>query len=238
MVRIYVEELIDLRTTLRYLGVPIIERSYMFGDNRYVFNSSMCIYAKLHKRHNALSFNRVRESITAGICCFIHLNGEYNPTDILSKNWSYDYVWTLLRPLMFWYGDTAHIPSKEETSNWWKYEYLVKLTSWSEERRWGERKLFLDFGEWQIIIKIELIRNSVFLYFIFMFISMEFNILRTVFIWNLFWIIFKMTLWDNMFIVILRVYCVPSHFYHIPQLKNQWETSAHVLCDYLPSSFP
>ena len=86
---ICVEQLIDLRTTIRYLGVPIIRRSYMFGDNESVMNSSMNIDAKLHKRHNALSFHRVRESIAAGICCFIHLPGKYNHADILSTHWSY-----------------------------------------------------------------------------------------------------------------------------------------------------
>ena len=38
--RTCVEQIIDLRTTLRYLGVPIRERSYMFGDNESVVNSS------------------------------------------------------------------------------------------------------------------------------------------------------------------------------------------------------
>ena len=61
------EQIIDLRNTLRYLGVPIMGSSYMFGDNESVVNSSMKIDAKLHKRHNALSFHRVRESIAAGI---------------------------------------------------------------------------------------------------------------------------------------------------------------------------
>ena len=31
--RISVERMIDLRITLRYLGVPIREKDYMFGDN-------------------------------------------------------------------------------------------------------------------------------------------------------------------------------------------------------------
>lgn len=39
--RVCVEPFIDIRTTLRYLGVPIIGRSYIFGDNESVVNSSM-----------------------------------------------------------------------------------------------------------------------------------------------------------------------------------------------------
>ena len=53
------EQIIDLRTTLRYLGVTIIGFSYMFGDKESVVLSSMN-FTKLHKGHNKLSFNRVR----------------------------------------------------------------------------------------------------------------------------------------------------------------------------------
>jgi hypothetical protein len=57
--RTCVEQLVDLRNTLRYLGVPLRERSYMFGDNESVVNSAMHPFSKLHKRHTALSFHRV-----------------------------------------------------------------------------------------------------------------------------------------------------------------------------------
>ena len=96
----------DLRTTLRYLGVPIRGKSWMFGDNESVVNSSMRPHAKLHKRHNALSFHRVREAIVAGIVSFYHIDGPENPADILSKHWGYQQVWPLLKPLLFTYGDT------------------------------------------------------------------------------------------------------------------------------------
>jgi hypothetical protein len=96
----------DLRLTLRYLGVPIRDTSYMFGDNKTVVESSTRPHAKLHKRHMALSFHRVREAIAAKIIAFYHVDGVRNPADILSKHWGYQQVWKLLRPLMFWQGDT------------------------------------------------------------------------------------------------------------------------------------
>ena len=99
--RTCVEQIIDLRNTLRYLGVPIMGSSYMFGDNESVVNSSMKIDAKLHKRHNALLFHRVRESIAAGVCNFFFLPGEFNPADILSIHWLYSCIWENLRPLLF-----------------------------------------------------------------------------------------------------------------------------------------
>jgi hypothetical protein len=58
--RICVDRAVDLRNTLRYIvGVPIRHRDVMFGDNESVVNSSMRLDAKLHKRHNALSFHWV-----------------------------------------------------------------------------------------------------------------------------------------------------------------------------------
>jgi len=105
--RTCVEQIIDLRTTLRYLGVPISKKSYLFGDNESVVNSSTNPHGKLHKRHTALSYHRVREAIASGMIMFYHIPGSSNPADILSKHWGYQQVWNLLKPLLFWSGDTA-----------------------------------------------------------------------------------------------------------------------------------
>ena len=107
--RTCVEQIIDLRHTLRYLGVPVTQMSQMFGDNKTVVDSATKIHAKLHKRHTALSFHRVREAIAAGFIGFHHIPGARNPADVLSKHWSYACVWALLQPLLFWQGDTANI---------------------------------------------------------------------------------------------------------------------------------
>ena len=104
--RTCVEQIIDLRNTLRYLGVPVVEKSYMFGDNDSVFNSSNNIYAKLHKRHNILSFHRVQEAIASKYVEFVFLNGKDNPADILSKHWAHSKIYLLLCPVLFWSGDT------------------------------------------------------------------------------------------------------------------------------------
>ena len=105
--RTCVEQIIDLRNTLRYLGVPIQGRSYMFGDNESVVNSSSTPDAKLHKRHTALSFHRVREAVASNMLAFLYIEGSKNPADILSKHWGYSQIWPLLRVLLFKHGDTA-----------------------------------------------------------------------------------------------------------------------------------
>jgi hypothetical protein len=88
-VAVCVEQIIDLRDTLRFLGVPAREKSYMFGDSKSVVDSSMQLNAKLHKRHTMLPFHRVREAIAAGILGFYVIPGDDNPADILSKHWGY-----------------------------------------------------------------------------------------------------------------------------------------------------
>jgi len=103
------EQIIDLRNTLRYLGVPIRNTSYLFGDNESVVNSSTTPYAKLHKRHNALSFHRVREAVASKYIAFYHVDGNINPADIVSKHWGYSQVWPMMQPLLFFPGDTIKL---------------------------------------------------------------------------------------------------------------------------------
>ena len=111
--RTCIEQIIDLCITLRYLGVPVADKGYMFGDNDSVVNSSSIPHAKLHKRHNALSFHRVREAVASGYVGFHYLPGTDNPADILSKHWSYANIWPQLQSLLFWEGDTADIGAKQ-----------------------------------------------------------------------------------------------------------------------------
>ena len=82
------EMIMELRTTLRYLGVPVEGPTYLFGDNESVVNGASLPHARLHKRHTMLSFHRVREAIAAArILVFAFIPGAENPADILSKHW-------------------------------------------------------------------------------------------------------------------------------------------------------
>ena len=107
--RITVDQTIDIRTTLRYLGVPVLEPSIVFGDNMSVVNSSILPEAKLHRRHTMLSYHRVREAMAAKILKMHYIEGKWNPADILSKHWGYQQVWPQLQPLLFHKGDTAEL---------------------------------------------------------------------------------------------------------------------------------
>ena len=115
--RIATDQIIDLRTSLRYLGVPVEHSTYMFGDNESVVKSSTLPHSSLNKRHNALSYHRVREAIAAGILKFYHIKGELNPADIVSKHWGHAQVWQLIRPLLFYNGETTEIPDEDNKKN-------------------------------------------------------------------------------------------------------------------------
>jgi hypothetical protein len=133
--RICVEQIIDLRNTLRYLGVPVRDKSFMFGDNKSVVDSSMQIHAKLHKRHTMLSFHRVRETIAAGIVTFHFIPGDDNPADILSKHWGYTQIKERLKALLFWKGDTADI--QEGTST---FQAKGECQDFSAQLAWNSRR--------------------------------------------------------------------------------------------------
>ena len=105
--RTAVDQIIDIRTTLRYLGVPIRDRSYMFGDNRSVVTSSTIPNSTISKRHHLASYHRVREAIAAKFISFHWKDGKSNPADILSKHWEFATVWPMLKPILFWRGETA-----------------------------------------------------------------------------------------------------------------------------------
>jgi hypothetical protein len=107
------EQIMDLRYTLRMLGVPIID-SYMFGDNQSVLTNSTVPHSQLNKRHNALAYHRVREAIVARVMKFFKIDGKRNPSDVLSKHWGHVEAWPHIQPLLFWRGDTSVIPDKGE----------------------------------------------------------------------------------------------------------------------------
>ena len=110
--RIATDQIIDLRYTLMYLGVPVRSKSYMFGDNKSVVDSASIPTSTLSKKSTLASYHRVREAIAAGYLQFNWKDGKSNPADILSKHWEFANIWSLLEPLLFWKGDTDELNAK------------------------------------------------------------------------------------------------------------------------------
>ena len=100
--RIATYQIIDLRYTLMYLGVPMRSKSYMFGDNKSVVGSSSIPTSTLLRKSTVASHHRVREAIAAGYLQFNWRDGKSNPADSLSKHWEFADIWPLLKTLLFW----------------------------------------------------------------------------------------------------------------------------------------
>jgi len=115
--RIATDQIIDLRHTLRYLGVPLRHKSYLFGDNKSVVDSANIPTSVLTKKSTMASYHRVREAIAAGFIQFNWKDGKSNPADILSKHWEFGAIWPLLKPILFWKGDTCDIKTKTKGSD-------------------------------------------------------------------------------------------------------------------------
>ena len=107
--RTAVQQIAALRLTLQYLGVPIRESSYLFGDNESVVKSGTVPHSRLSKRHHALAYHFTREAVASKMVEFHHLYGEQNPADILSKHWGHSQVYPLLRPIFFYQGNTLDL---------------------------------------------------------------------------------------------------------------------------------
>ena len=52
-----------------------------------------------------LSFYCVQEAIVSGYVDFNYMKGKTNPTDVLSKHWSFDDVRDTLLPILHRHGD-------------------------------------------------------------------------------------------------------------------------------------
>ena len=107
--RTAIQQIAALRIKLQYLGVPISESSYLFGDNESVVKSGTVPHSILSKRHHALAYHYTREAIASGMVLFHHIPGDINPADVLSKHWGHTQVYPLLRPLLFYKGDTINL---------------------------------------------------------------------------------------------------------------------------------
>ena len=79
----------------------------MFGDNRSVVTSSTILNSTISKRYHLASYHRVREAIAAKYISFHWKDGKSNPADILSKHWEFATVWPMLKPILFWRGETS-----------------------------------------------------------------------------------------------------------------------------------
>jgi hypothetical protein len=109
------EQIMDLRYLVRMMGIPIDGPTWLFGDNQSVITSSTIPSSKLNKRHNALSYHRVREAVAFKVLFFQYIKSEDNPSDLMSKLMGRTKFWQIVEPLLFWKGETeVPVPVPED----------------------------------------------------------------------------------------------------------------------------
>ena len=112
--RTAIQQIAALRQALQYLGVPLRESSYLFGDNESVVKSGSIPHSTLSKRHHALAYHYTREAVASKMVAFHHISGDANVADILSKHWGHTQVYPMLRPLLFYRGNTLDLIELKE----------------------------------------------------------------------------------------------------------------------------
>ena len=83
--RIAVEGIIEFRYKLRMMGVLLDGPSQVLCDNKSVVLNMTLPSSTLKKKHNAIAYHRVRESVAAHVIKVNHIDGKANIADILTK---------------------------------------------------------------------------------------------------------------------------------------------------------
>jgi hypothetical protein len=83
--RLATKETITIQYMLRALGINVSKPSNIAGDNAGVISNATVRDASLKKKHVALSYHSVRESVAAGIIHPHKISGKNNIADLLTK---------------------------------------------------------------------------------------------------------------------------------------------------------
>jgi hypothetical protein len=74
-----------LRYKLRMMGVAMTGAADIFCDNQSVVYNASMPESTLSKKHNAIAYHRVRESIAMGMTCVAKVESIYNLADGFTK---------------------------------------------------------------------------------------------------------------------------------------------------------
>ena len=107
--RTCIEQMIDLRNTFRFSGVPVHETGYVFGDDESMVNGSAFPCSRIQKRHNTSSCHCVRSQTAKGCIALHHIQSHNNVADMVSKHWSFHSASDLLKPTFDTSGDAASL---------------------------------------------------------------------------------------------------------------------------------
>ena len=99
--QIVTELILELRYSLRMLGVPLDGPALMLGDNMSVVLNTAVPSSVLKKKHLGIGYHRVKEAIAAKVLRFAHIKSEENLADALTKALANPTFHALIRPVLF-----------------------------------------------------------------------------------------------------------------------------------------
>jgi hypothetical protein len=111
--RVATELILEVRYLLRSLGVALDWPALMLGDNMSVVLNTTVPSSVLKKKHNAIAYHRVRETISARIMRFAYIKSEENVSDVLRQPLSNEKFYYLMKRWLF------RVPEKD------KYEIII-----------------------------------------------------------------------------------------------------------------
>jgi hypothetical protein len=85
VLRIAVEGIIEFRYKLRMMGITLQGPSQVLCDNNSVVLNMTLPSSTLKKKHNAIAYHHVRETVAAKVIKVNHIEGKANLADILTK---------------------------------------------------------------------------------------------------------------------------------------------------------
>ena len=88
---------IECRYSLHMLGVPIKEVC-LLGDNQGMIQDCSIMASQLMKKHNAITYHRIREAVAGRIITLGYIPTDSNLSDILTKS----YKGTIVLHHRFW----------------------------------------------------------------------------------------------------------------------------------------
>ena len=112
--RVATELILELRYTLRMLGVPIDGPALMLGDNMSVVLNTTVPSSVLKKKHLGICYHRVREAIAAKVLRFCHVRSEENLADVLTKPLPNHLFYNLIKPILF--RVPAHLRANDQSA--------------------------------------------------------------------------------------------------------------------------
>ena len=102
---------IKFRYIFRMLGVLIIGPVTLLGDNKGMIQNTLIMSSQLNKKHNAIAYHRVQESVAADIIKIGHVRSEYNYAGNCTKALNGPKLHGLSKDLLFWTSDSRECQS-------------------------------------------------------------------------------------------------------------------------------